>query len=89
MTPKPLDILRKDLKSLRSKLHKIAAKKDYMLAQLADKKSITSSGLDNDANLVMMKNVFSKLWKRHLITRGVFKDWMTEGHRDKAERIGW
>ncbi len=39
MLPKPLDILRKGLKSLQDK---VAVKKDHLLAQLADKKSITS-----------------------------------------------
>jgi len=39
MPPKPLDILRKGLKSLQDK---VAVKKDHLLAQLADKKSITS-----------------------------------------------
>ena len=72
MAPKPLDILRKGLKSLQTK---IAAKKDHLLAQLDDKRSVTSSDehwLDNDANLERVLEALEN-------TAGVFKDWMTKG----------
>jgi hypothetical protein len=71
MAPKPLDILRTGLKRLQSK---VAVKRDHLLAQLADKKSITSSDehwLDNDANLVDEERVLDALEKTSDYERGV------------------
>lgn len=63
MAPKPLDVLRKGLKRLRSD---VKAKKDCLLAQLADRRPITSQDehwLDNDANLVDEERILEALEK--------------------------
>lgn len=71
MALKPLDILRKGLDSLRKK---VKARKDYLVAQLADKKSITLSEelwLDNDANLIDEERILEALDKASDYERGV------------------
>jgi hypothetical protein len=63
MPLKPLDILRKGLKSLENE---VKAKRDHLLARLADQKSITSSEehwLDNDANLIDEELILDALEK--------------------------
>ena len=80
MPPKPLEILRKDLDSLKKKL---LAKRDHQLAQLADKKSISSLDkhwLDNDANLLRNSTSWI-LWTRNPITIEVLENWMTKGRQ--------
>ena len=71
MAPNPLDVLRMGLKSIQ---RKVAVKKDHLLAQLADKQTITSSDeywLDNDANLVDEEQVLDDLENASDYERGV------------------
>jgi hypothetical protein len=71
MPPKPLDILKKGLESLRNN---VKAKRDHLLAQLAEKKPITSLDehwLDNDANLVDEEQILEALEKASNYERGV------------------
>ena len=82
MAPKPLEILRKGLDSLQKE---ISAKRDHLLAQLADKKSISSSDehwLDNDANIAKEQFLLDTLDKESDYERGIEN---LEGHRDEAE----
>jgi hypothetical protein len=68
---KPLDILKKGLESLRND---VKTKRDRLLAQLAEKKPITSSDehwLDNDANLVDEEWILEALEKASNYERGV------------------
>ena len=71
MAPKPLEILRKGLDNLWKK---ISAKRDHLLAQLADKKSISSSDehwLDNDANIAKEQFLLDTLDKESDYERGI------------------
>lgn len=71
MAPKSLDILRKGLKSLQNS---ITVKRDHLLTQLAEKKSITSLDkhwLNNDANLVNKEYILDTLEKASNYKRGV------------------
>ena len=71
MAPKPLEILRKGLDNLRKKN---SAKRDHLLAQLADKKSISSLDehwLDNDVNITKEQFLLDTLDKESDYERGV------------------
>ena len=73
MAPKPLEILRKGLDNLRKK---VSAKRDHLLAQLADRKSISSLDehwLDNDANMAKEQHLLDTLDKESDYERGVEK----------------
>jgi hypothetical protein len=68
---KPLEVLKKGLKSLRNK---VKAKRDRLLAQLADRKSISSSEehwLDNDGNLVVEEHILDTLERASDYERGI------------------
>ena len=69
--PKPLEALKKGLECLRSK---IKTKRDHLLRQLADRKSISPSEkhwLDNDANLVDEERILDILERESDYERGI------------------
>lgn len=70
MAPKPLDVLRKGLERLQSD---VKARKDSLLAQLANRRPITSQEehwLDNDANLIDEECILEALEKASCYERG-------------------
>ena len=71
MVLKPLEVLKRGLEHLRNK---VKAKRDHLLAQLADRKSISSleeHWLDNDRNLVLEEHILDTLERASDYERGV------------------
>jgi hypothetical protein len=88
MTLKLLDILRKGLKSLQNE---VKAKRDHLLARLADQKFINLSEehwLDDDANFVNEEQIPEALEKASEYEMGCCKAGRQgEGHHDEAEEV--